>query len=88
MIFDVLIKLLIKVPSAIFKAIPNVSISDIPIPYNYTEWLENMLMYSRYFFPMELVCYIISTMLELRLLRIQIASWKFIKSNIPLFGGL
>ena len=87
MVFDTLIHLLLKIPREIFDKIPNVQIGDVPLPYNFMEWLENMLMYSKYFFPMELLCYIISTSLQLRMLRVQIATFRFIKSNIPGMGN-
>lgn len=83
MIFDKLIELLLIVPNEILEQIPTVTLSEIPIPIEFYEWFEQMFIYSKLFFPMELVSYIISTVLALRLIRVQIAGYKFISSSIP-----
>ena len=87
MIIDAIIRLLLYVPEAILSKIPSIEVSTIPIPVNFTEWLVKMIMYSKYLFPMELLLYILNTSLELRLLRVQVAGYKFIKSQIPGMGG-
>lgn len=83
LIFDTLLNILLYVPEQILSAMPEVSISTVPIPVEFTEWFVKMFEVSQLFFPMELLSYIIETMLALRLARLNVAGFKFIKSNIP-----
>ena len=87
MIIDSIINILIYIPQAILSKIPAIDVSVIPIPVNFTEWLVKMLMYSKYLFPMELLLFILNTITELRLLRVQVAGLRFIKSQIPGMSG-
>lgn len=87
MIIDTLINILIYIPQTILSQIPDVEVGPIPIPSNFTEWLVKMIQYSKYLFPMELLLFILNTVTELKLFRVQVAGLRFIKSQIPGMSG-
>lgn len=87
MIVDAIINILIYIPQAILSQIPVIEVGSIPIPANFVEWLVKMIQYSKFLFPMELLLYILNTVTELRLLRVQVAGLRFIKSQIPGMSG-
>lgn len=87
MIFDLMIDLLLRIPQSILAQIPEVSIDSIPVPDEFYHWFNVMFSFSKTFFPMELLAYIVETMAALRVARLEIAGFKFIRSNIPFMSN-
>lgn len=87
MMWDFLFDILLKVPKELIGMLPVVSLSNLPIPDYTADWLSAMLQYLDIFFPMELVSFVISAKMELKMARIQYAFARFVRSNVVGMGG-
>ncbi len=87
MMWDFLFDILLKVPKELIEMLPVVSLSNLPIPDYTADWLSAMLQYLDIFFPMELVSFVISAKMELKMARIQYAFARFVRSNVVGMGG-
>lgn len=87
MMWDFLFDILLKVPKELINMLPVVTLSDLPIPDYTADWLSSMLRYLDIFFPMELVSFVISAKMELKMARIQYAFARFVRSNVVGMGG-
>lgn len=83
MIFDLLFRILTALPRELISHIPQFQIGDIPLPDNFSDTLGAMVNTTKYFFPLELLSFIMNTMFTLRVFRIthtiESQGWKMIK---------
>lgn len=87
MVFDRLIEILLALPLEMLNNLPKMEFAEMPIPPEFYSSFLQMIMYLDKFFPMQIINYIMYTMLQLELLRINMAMFRKFKAFIPLYAG-